>query len=310
MFKKTRNNSAGNIVTSIILWVIFLSIVGYLVYQNIQNIPCRDPIHYKIGTLDPRFGVSESDFEKDIAQAGNIWSTAVGKTLFAYDPSGTLTINLIYDNRQAATQTEQVLNSNISQTSGVADSVKTQYTSLENSYNQAKESYDAALSQFNQAQTAYNTTVAYWNNKGGAPTAEYATLSAEKNILQSQRDALNAQAAQISSLADQINALIDKYNLLVAHINSNVSEINNNGIAGTQFEEGEYDSGPNGKVINIYQFDNQIFFIRVLAHEMGHSLGLIHNSNPDSIMNPVNSSTNLKPTAEDLADLDTVCGIK
>jgi len=140
---------------------------GFYAYKlYVQSAPCTAPIEYKIGTLDPRFGVTQAQFEKDINQAQNIWSSSIGKPLFKYNPKGALTVNLIYDNRQATTQQENKLNANILQTSQVADSVKQQYTSLENSYQTADQQYETELSQFNQAQTAYNSEVEYWNSQG------------------------------------------------------------------------------------------------------------------------------------------------
>jgi Matrixin len=279
---------------NVALWLIFLAVAayaGYFFYQKAH--PCDTPITYRVGTLDSRFGVSQAAFIKDIDEAQNIWSTAEGKPLFKYDPKGTLVINLIYDNRQAATQKENVLNQSISTNTKVADSVKEEYSSLEGQYNTSNADFNSELA-------TYNSNVAYWNARGGAPKAEY-------NELQAQRSDLATKQQELNSLASQINALIDKYNLEVGQINANVNAINNDGLAGTQFEEGEYVEDSSGERINIYQFDNQTFFIRVLAHELGHALGLEHNANPDSIMNPINSSTNLKPTADDLKELNAAC---
>lgn len=292
---------------SFVLWVLLACLAGYVGYTYYENQPCKNPIEYKVGTIDPRFGVSKAQFLADISQAGSLWSTAEGKTLFEYNPDGKLTINLVYDDRQKLTQQEQSLTSSIDSTKGVADSVKQQYTALQTSYNTASNGYSATLAQFNQAQSDYNAQVAYYNSHGGAPQKEYAALQAQKAALDSQRVSLEAERQQVNDLANQINALIDKYNLLVDHINATVDAINNDGLTGTQFEEGVYISDSAGTRINIYQFNNQSYFLRVLAHEMGHSLGLGHNNGADSIMNPVNQSKNFALSAEDLEALQAEC---
>ena len=298
-----------NIYRTIVIAAIIIG--GYSVYRlYIQKTPCSAPIEYKIGTLDPRFGVSQAQFEKDINQANNIWGNSIGKQLFKYNPNGVLTVNLIYDNRQATTQEENKLNSNILQTSQVADSVKREYTSLENSYQTAYKDYETEVAQFNQAQASYNSEVEYWNSQGGAPSDEYSKLQDEKNALLTQQNSLEAKRQKVNNLAGQINALIDKYNLLIGHINLNVDTINNDGLTGTQFEEGVYISDASGQRINIYQFNNQTYFIRVLAHELGHALGLGHDTNINSIMNPINQSQSLVLSSQDLQELKTECGLK
>lgn len=290
------------------LWLILFACIG--LYFYVQKRPCEEPIQYKIGTIDPRFGVSEAQFQNDIAQASGIWGHALNKTLFEYNPKAHLTVSLVYDTRQAITQKEQVLSANIDQNSQVADSVKEQYSTLQGDYKAAQSAYTQALAQFTEAQGTYNAEVTYWNTQGGAPKNEYDKLAAQKDALLAQRDSLEQKRQAANSLATQMNVFIDKYNLLVDHINSDVNTINNDGLAGTQFEEGVYISDNQGERIEIYQFKNQIDLIRVLAHELGHAMTLAHNNNPDSIMNPVNQGAALTLSSDDFQELKTACGIK
>ena len=299
--------SVSRSLFSIALWVVLLSLAGYQAYTYYHNIPCQNPIEYKIGIIDSGFDVSTTTFKSDIATAGALWSKAAGKTLFEYNPNGDVTINLIYDDRQKITDQEQVLNSNIDSTTQVAQSVKDQFESLKSSYNTAVAQYKSDLAAYNTALTGYNTEVDYWNGQGGAPASEYQKLQSEKASLATQRSTLESEQANVNSLAGQINSMIDQYNLLVAKINNNVSAINNDGLSGTQFEEGVYITDSSGKRINIYQFDTQTTFLRVLAHEMGHSLGLLHDTGTQSIMNPVNQGKALVLSAEDITALKALC---
>src|SRR3989344_4685261 len=287
--------------------IVLLSSIGTILvigsFLYLHQGPCATPITYKIGAVDPRFGVTPDDFKKDVLQASNIWEKPIEKPLFAYDPKGTITINLIYDNRQQITQKESEPSANISQTSATAAAVKQQYSALRAQYEQAQQEYTTLWAQFKQAQAAYNAEVDHWNSVGGAPKPQYDVLTAGKNALLAQQNALEQKRQEVNGLAETVNAFIHRYNLLVSYINSNVNAINNDGLAGTQFEEGVYISDGSGKKINIYQFGNKIDLIRVLAHELGHALALEHNANPNSIMSPVNQSESLAVSPEDLEAL-------
>src|ERR1700729_1730073 len=65
---------------------------------------CDAPIKLKVGTLDPRFGVSPADLQSAIQQAGDLWGAAAHRRLFVYDPDADLAGNLIYYERQEKKQ--------------------------------------------------------------------------------------------------------------------------------------------------------------------------------------------------------------
>lgn len=298
------------------LWLILAALVVYVVVQKpvlvtdlqqkyFPSKPCAQPIEYKIGTFDTRFGISRKDFLTTVEASANIWSKGVGKTLFHYNPNGTLTINLVYDTRQQATQQNARLQANVDKLNTLASSVKAQYASLEGQYKIAEQSYSEQLALLKQGQSKYNANVAYWNSRGGAPRSQYTVLNAEKDALIALQENVEKKRIALNSLADQIRAFIEKYNLLVTNANSNIQVIN---ASAGEFEEGIYD--PNKNEIDIYQFDTKQRLFRVLAHELGHSLGLDHNDNKKSIMYAYNIDQNEVLTSDDLIALKTLCGSK
>ncbi len=297
------------IIKNLLLIVLGTLLVVYGYHTFVVSKPCTSPISYKIGILDRRFGVSEDQFKKDIKKASDLWSIARGKELFIYDPEGSLTINLVYDTRQQITEKEKVIKTDISQNKTAASMAKDEYQAVEARYLQAVQSYKSQESDYTSAQNAYNTKIEYWNSKGGAPHSEYVALEEQKAELDAQLASLQLKREGVNELARQTNVSIKKYNALVDDINLQVKTINTDGLAGTQFEEGVYVSDRQGRRIDIYQFDNQTTFIRVLAHELGHALSLEHVANQTSIMSPVNEGTSLSLSAEDLQELGRACDL-
>lgn len=293
-------------VFDILLVLTLLCCGGYFIYA--YQTPCRLPVRYSIGALDPRFNLSTTTLVAALKDAEGLWEDgAGGSNLFEYEEKGGMPVNLVYDTRQATTQKNSQIKANIDATTGSADAVKAQYDGANARYQSSKAAYLSAQSSYDAALKAYNDKVAYWNARGGAPKSEYQSLQSQKAQLQAQASALESQRLSLNALADQVNALSARYNQLASKVNANVDAINKT--AGKEFEEGLFTRTALSSKIDIFEYSSRAELVRVLAHEMGHSLGLPHNANPDSIMYELNQSKNDTPTTEDLASLKEVCGI-
>jgi len=243
---------------------------GTLVYVRYQETrPCVATITYHVGTFDQNFGISKANFITDLQSAAALWNKAVGKELLQYSDSAGIPVDLVYVTRQATANL------------GVAiDKAQAAYEADRTRVEAEKAAYDAA-------DTTYESQVTYWNERGGAPPSEYQQLQATRASLDAQLATLNADIAALNAEARATNANVKTYNT-------------NSGA----FEEGEYRSNSSGESISLYEFTNKTQLIRLAAHEFGHAIGLGHVENIDSIMYPLNKSTALTLSAEDLAALN------
>ena len=99
-------------------------------------------------------------------------------------------------------------------------------------------------------------------------------------------------------------------NRLAATLNLSVENYNNiNTARGESFEEGVYHSEGVKREIDIYEFSNREKLVRVLAHELGHALGLPHVQDPKAIMYELNQGTSEKLSSADIVALDAKCNI-
>ncbi len=304
----------------ILLLIIAYSFIFFGLYSGYQKInlrdiyyligkPCATPITYKLGSFDNRFGISREEFLKDISQSMSIWEKPIGIKLFQYSDKGNLTINLIFDQRQADTIKNNGLKDILDQTKSIANSTNQEIISARTNYENKKQEYLQLVSNLEIVGKNYEGQVSYWNTQGGAPRDEYNKLQIEKNNLLTLQNQVETSRLEVNNLADNLNSLIQKYNSIASSANSAINNYNSEGHIVGEFREGEYISDPKGERINIYEFSNDTKLIRVLSHEFGHALNIEHNDNPKSIMYKLNEGDNKVLSKEDLQSLKTVCGI-
>lgn len=294
-------------------------VVGFVYRDVLVNVwvqslnryfPCKYPISYSIGSFDTRFGISEEFFLEALKDAEKMWETSINKDLFRYKEDGGLKVNLIFDERQQVTTELKKIENNVENTKSNYDSLKIEYDKLVANYEIEKKQYQLRLSAFESKKDAYDAEVAKVNSRGGGNKETVARLNTEKNYLISEMNSLNSLQYKLNNDVKKINSLSETLNTLVKNLNLNVNKFNAIGDSlGEEFEEGVYVSDREGRKIDIYQFDNRTKLVRLLAHELGHALGLDHNDDSKAIMYRLNNGVNEKLTATDLKDLKELCGI-
>ena len=242
---------------------------------------CDKPIYYKLGILDPKFGLSKETILTDMQNATDIWSKTYSKNLFINSSSAALTVNFVYDQRSAL----------ITQIDELQDQLNQKGPTLQQKVN----AYESDLTAFKEKLTNFNVQVNQINKSGGASPDEFKKLTAQRNELAVEGNSLNARASQL-------NMATHDFNSEVQDLNQNVDEFNQK--LEQQPEEGLYD--PNNNTITIYFADNDKDLIHTLAHEFGHALGMQHTDNPQSIMYIYTTSFTVV-TPEDKQQLDYVC---
>lgn len=296
----------------------FLLIISYifLFKDDIANIfkkttskvnPCVTPITYSIGELDSQFNVNGDDFKKAIKEAEDLWENASNRNLFEYSPNGEMKVSLIYDYRQESTQKINYLDNNLKQDNSSYLNLKSQYESLIEKYNKANQELDTAVLAYNKKLAEYEKEVNAWNKNKGS-REKYDQLNVEKNELEKMSLDIQTKRNQINSLVPQVNRLADQLNVMASNLNLNIAKYNNVvQTADREFEQGNYIYEADSREINIYQFESRDKLVRVLAHEMGHALGIDHINDAEDVMYSYNIGESKNITEADLNQLNVVC---
>ncbi len=271
-----------------------------------QGRQCEEPLRYRIGEVENRFDLSTRAYRKIVQEAGDIWESALDQDLFVYDPAAPFAINLVYDERQHATVTSQELSHKMQQTNHSNQKIRALHDHWQDIYQTRSEAHQTAVDDFRKRLKAYNTTIEEKNSKGGVTQEEYDALSAERETLDRTRDKLDTERKELEEITQTLASLQAQSKSLVTAYNQNAHTYNSLYGVNTPFHKGEYD----GESITIFQFHDMDDLLLVIAHEMGHALGLKHVDKPEAIMHALMGSQdldNLAPTSADIEALKTTC---
>ena len=303
-----------------LLLLISLSLAGYQWYTHRDQLlttarlvrtkafPCSTPITYSIGAIDLRYNISKEELAGDLKEAEAFWEGPAHRNFFDFKASsGDVTVSMVYDRRQEAMDTLKAMGMKTDQSLASYNSLKASYEALVAKVEPERAALDARLAAYKSKEAAYNAKVKMWNKRGNVSQPEFWRLKAAKSELAQQFADLKSSERGVNSDIDTLNALATTLNQLIVELNLNVEQYNREGSSIGSFEEGLYKVNKGIRSIDLYKYSDHNQLVRLLAHEMGHALGLEHVADPLALMYPVNKGDSLAIGTADIAELNRAC---
>lgn len=289
--------------------------IFYLKHQAVSldsaQLPCEQPLTYRIGEIDDRFGISDGELRQLMTEVSEIWSEATGNSVIVYDHNGSIEVNLYYAEQQQLTDSERQYRDLLRAQEQVIAVEEREYRQMNQRFSEMEQSYRQDSNRLENEIELFNNWVNQINNDGGFDEAKLEMFETRKREIDQKNAGLDRRAVQLQQEAERLNRKVDDVNRRIDQKNSMINEYNQIFTGTKRFTQGSYEYFGNMKKINVYQFSHLDELRLVLAHEVGHALGIDHVENPQSIMYHLMGNqalTDLRLTDEDIRALHTQCG--
>jgi chromosome segregation ATPase len=247
--------------------------------------PCPQQLTYRIGYVDPQINQSEEELLDLIRQVEVLWESAVDRDLLDYEINGEVAIHFVYKEHHDISDRQMKFSERIQRTKHRILGMRQEYDRVSKEYRNHKQLLLDHVSRLDSLHYKKSDTrkTQYSDQQINPATDPVHTLSDSivhlKDDVDHYRNEMERHSRQIQDLIDQQRKIIYKYNQIFEE--------------NARFKQGIYRKGWPDDRIYVFQFTNIGELKAVLAHELGHALGIGHVDNPQSIMYKVLEKQNI-----------------
>lgn len=290
--------------------LLFLVGFGQFTDQTQVKSACAEPLTFRVGNIDERFSITKKELVRLMDDVGEIWSDAADTTVVKYDEEGGISVNLVYAEEQQLSDRERQHRDRLEHEEFSITVLENEYQRLNREYEAEVQQYDEDSRKLQQSIDRLNKWVRQKNEQGGFNEEDLKEFERRKVEIDQVKSELAQQERMLEGKAAELNEKITFLNQKVKTKNRLVDEYNREFTGVRKFTQGAYEWTNNSRTINIYHFLDKDELRLVIAHEMGHALGIGHVANPKSVMHELMESQNqrdLDLTKEDIQALKNLC---
>ncbi|TVP75009.1 MAG: hypothetical protein EA352_09280 [Gemmatimonadales bacterium] len=242
---------------------------------------CQASTGWRLGELDPGFGLEEGEAEDALREAARLWNEAAGETLLEHDPDGGVPVSFVWDGRHARAQERLAGREELDREREALEDTRQEVARLENELRVDRAAHNERVEALDRRRQVLEERVEAWEARG-RPEGD------EARAIRQEREEINREVAAVNRNAEALEELARRHAREVERVNDQVEAWNRlrNRILGDA-ADGQYSSHYRewgrtlgstvlsvNREVTVWQYDDMDHLLRLLAHELGHVLGV------------------------------------
>lgn len=257
---------------------------------------CSIPLAVYAGAFDSRFPFSESEFLQALREAIDMWEAPTEQDLFRLgEPTDAgMPVNLVYGKRQERADRLRSGRRDLERREQAIERQERQLQQRRNTLEQEWDDLESQQQRLNRRVEKLNEAMERWNSGEMAQTRRNRrALEKKRDSIESDHENLEQHRRDLQHRSEALNAAFEAFSAEIERYEEQLNA-HNSTIASTALNTmGQFEQQGRDRVIEVYQASTADELRLVLAHELGHALGIGHLDHTEAVMNPVTSSENL-----------------
>lgn len=247
---------------------------------------CDPPVTFHIGAIDDGFDVDRYELRQALVEAAAMWDDTTQANLFREHREAGMAVNLIFDDRQADAEQRAEEQQALARREQELDNRQSELERRRQRFEEAMAELEQRRDTYEQRARDHEDAVEAWNAGRVERTPEHRSrleergdeLQRMREQLQERHEALQERRSDLEAEREELMAAMDEHN-------QQVSAYNEDAASASGFEMGRYEHDNGTRRISVFKALDPDELRLVLAHELGHALGITHVDDPGAVMN-------------------------